>query len=193
MFPSSHAFRLLAVSTVLTLLHFLPRDAMAQSIDTPLDQLAQAQTTAQSYVDANGGTLIPAGRTEIDGRRVSCGYAPTILDTHLNDFGISVPGFIVLNPNLFAGLATPVKLWIFSHECAHQSVGRDEVKADCVAVRRGRREGWLTESGLAQVCEFMKPARSDSSHFSGSQRCELMQRCSRDKEGRSQRSNGDAR
>jgi len=30
---------------------------------------------------------------------------------------------------------------------------------------------------LSQVCEFMKPARADSLHFSGSQRCEAMQQC----------------
>jgi hypothetical protein len=138
---------------------------------------APNQPTAQAYVTANGGKLIPAGRTEIDGRLMTCGSAATVLDPHLGDFGGSYPGFIVLNPTLFAGLATPVKLWIFSHECAHQTVGPDETKADCVAVQHGKREGWLTADGLVKVCEFMKPARADNSHFSGPQRCELMQRC----------------
>jgi hypothetical protein len=91
--------------------------------------------------------------------------------------GSSLPGFLILNPSLFAGLATPVKLWIFSHECAHQTVGPDEVKAGCVAVQRGRREGWLMPAGLTQVCEFMRPARADRSHFNGAQRCELMRKC----------------
>jgi hypothetical protein len=92
-------------------------------------------------------------------------------------FGGSYPGFIVLNPTLFVGLPTPVKLWIFSHECAHQTAGSDEVKADCLAVQRGRREGWLTEDGLGQVCTFMKPAHADSAHFTGTERCALMQQC----------------
>jgi hypothetical protein len=131
----------------------------------------------KAYLAASGGTLIPAGRVEIDGRRMSCGAAPTILDSDLADFGSSARGFIVLNPRLFTGLATSVKLWIFSHECAHQSVGPDEVKADCVAVRRGRREGWLTRTGLTQICEFMSRARGDKSHFTGVQRCGIMKEC----------------
>jgi hypothetical protein len=133
--------------------------------------------SAEAYLAWSGGKLIDAGRTEIDGRRMPCGSSPTILDFHLSDFGASGRGFIVLNPNLFVGLPVPVKLWVFSHECAHQTVGADEGKADCVAVQRGRREGWLTEGGFRQVCDFMKPTRGDSSHFSGPQRCELMQRC----------------
>jgi hypothetical protein len=135
------------------------------------------QQRAADYSAGVGGTLIPAGRTVIDGRRMSCGSAPTVLDSQARDFGESYPGFLVLNPNLFAGLATPVKLWIYSHECAHQTVGRDEGRADCVAVQRGRREGWLSAAGLAQVCDFMKPARANSTHFAGTERCALMQQC----------------
>jgi hypothetical protein len=138
---------------------------------------ARAGTTAESYIAENGGTMIAAGRTEIDGHVMSCGAAPTILDPHYPDFGGSFPGFLVLNPKLFAGLSTPVKLWIFSHECAHQTVGNDEVKADCVAVQRGRRDGWLDAAGLAQVCAFMAPARGDRSHFTGPKRCALMKAC----------------
>ncbi len=133
--------------------------------------------SAQAYMAAHGGTLAPAGTLEIDGRRMTCGRYPTVLDPHLNDFGEAYLGLIVLNPRLFAGLATPVKLWIYSHECGHESVGRDESKADCAAVRRGRREGWLTEKGLAQVCAFMQPAHADSRHFSGPQRCAFMRQC----------------
>ncbi len=108
---------------------------------------------------------------------MGCGPYPTVLDDDFKDFGGAYPGFLVLNPRLFVGQAKPIKLWIFSHECAHETVGTDEVKADCVAVERGRREGWLTEDGLAKVCEFMKPARGDKSHFTGPQRCVLMKQC----------------
>lgn len=143
---------------------------------------AQPNRSADAYVAAHGGSLVPAGRLEIDGRRMTCGQSPTVLDADLDDFGVTLAGIIVLNPQLFAGLATPVKLWIFSHECAHQTVGADEVKADCVAVQRGRREGWLTESGLDQVCAFMRPARGDHTHFTGTQRCALMQQCFKEQE-----------
>jgi len=71
---------------------------------------------------------------------------------------------------------------IYAHECAHQTVGSDEVKADCVAVQRGRLEGWLTEAGLEQVCEFMRPARQDRQHFNGVQRCGMMRQCFRQSE-----------
>ena len=133
--------------------------------------------TPDAYMARHGGTLAPAGRLEIDGRRMTCGNAPTVLDPEYGDYGAAFPGFLILNPRLFAGLATPVKLWIFSHECAHQTVGPNEARADCAAVQRGRDEGWLNASGLEQICEFMQPARPDSQHFSGPLRCELMRQC----------------
>ena len=139
--------------------------------------VVQPDLTAETYIEHHGGTLAPPETLEIDGRRISCGQYPTVLDSDYEDFGGAHPRFLVLNPQRFGGLATPVKLWIYSHECAHQTVGSDEVKADCIAVRRGRREGWLTEAGLQQVCEFMRPARQDRQHFNGVQRCELMRQC----------------
>jgi hypothetical protein len=151
---------------------FLCNPCAAQPLNSVQPGLA-----ADAYIASIGGTLAPAGSLEIDGRLMTCGRYPTVLDPDYRDFGGAHPGFLVLNPRLFGGLATPVKLWIFSHECAHQSVGTDEVKADCAAVQRGRREGWLTESGLEQVCEFMRPARQDQQHFNGVQRCELMRKC----------------
>jgi hypothetical protein len=33
--------------------------------------------------------------------------------------------------------------------------------------------------GLNRVCEFIKPAREDQSHFNGTQRCAFMQECFR--------------
>jgi hypothetical protein len=142
----------------------------------PLDA-APTDLSPEAYVALHGGTLVPAGQLEIDGKVMACGRYPTVLDSQLSDFGASLSGFVILNPRLFGGLATPVKLWIYSHECAHQTVGADEVKADCAAVQRGRREGWLSESGVAQICEFMRSARGDHSHFTGAQRCALMQQC----------------
>lgn len=140
---------------------------------------AESDLGAETYIDHHGGTLAPAGTLEIDGRRISCGQYPTVLDPDLHDFAAAPRSFLILNPDRFAGLATPVKLWIFAHECAHQTAGADEVRADCAAVQRGRRERWLNADGLAQVCEFMRPARADRTHFSGEQRCAEMQQCFR--------------
>lgn len=142
----------------------------------PLNAMG-AGPSPEVYAAARGGTVVPAGMLEIDGRRMACGRYPTVLDSAEHDFGAAPRGFVVLNPQRFGGLSTPVKLWIFSHECAHQTVGPDEVKADCAAVERGRREGWLTSDGLTKICEFIEPARGDQWHVTGPQRCALMQGC----------------
>jgi len=74
-----------------------------------------------------------------------------------------------------------VKLWIHAHECGHQFRGPDEETADCFAVQRGRRQGWLTPAGLDEVCQFMAPTKGDHLHSNGKQRCELMRKCYADK------------
>ena len=96
--------------------------------------------------------------------------------------GPPIPDFLILNPKLLAKVSTSVKLWIHAHECGHQFRGPDEETADCFAVQRGRRQGWLTPDGLEDVCRFISPAKGDSMHFSGSYRCELMRKCYTDSE-----------
>jgi hypothetical protein len=73
-----------------------------------------------------------------------------------------------------------VKQWIYAHECGHQFRGQDEETADCFAVQRGRRQGWLTPEGLEEVCTFISPAKGDAMHFSGSYRCTYMRQCYED-------------
>ena len=70
-----------------------------------------------------------------------------------------------------------MKLWIYSHECGHQFRGPDEETADCFAVQRGRRQGWLSPGGVEEICQFIAPAKGDAMHFSGSHRCEYMRQC----------------
>jgi hypothetical protein len=98
--------------------------------------------------------------------------APTVLDSQLDDYGAAYPGFLILNPKLLAKISTPVKLWIYSHECGHQFRGPDEETADCFAVQRGRRQKWLTPEGLEEICRFISPAKGESMHFKGAERCE---------------------
>jgi len=135
--------------------------------------------TVEEYLAVVGSEAkaIPYGQLRIDGKRVICGKRPTVIDPTLDDYGAAYPTFIILNPKKLEGLPTAVKLWIYSHECAHQFRGPDEVAADCFAVQRGRRQGWLKPEGLAKVCKFIMPARGSSTHFSGVQRCEKMQQC----------------
>jgi hypothetical protein len=134
---------------------------------TPEDYIAQVPTAK----------IVPYNELQIDGRKVNCGKRPTVLDEKLDDYGAAYPGFLILNPKLLGKVSVPVKLWIHAHECGHQFRGPDEETADCFAVQRGRRQGWLSLEGLDEVCKFISPARGDSMHFSGSHRCEAMRRC----------------
>jgi hypothetical protein len=138
-----------------------------------------AGPTPEEYVAHVGGDaeLVPANKLVIDGRRLRCGQRPTVIDNNLDDYGAAYPGFLILNKKLLGRVSTPVKLWIHAHECGHQFRGPDEELADCFAVQRGRAEGWLTATGLEEVCRFIAPAKGDSMHFSGSHRCEAMRQC----------------
>ncbi len=135
--------------------------------------------TPHDYVERNGGgaTIVPAGRLVLDGHRIGCGNWATILDPNLNDYAASYPQFVILNMPYVAKVPTAVKLWIYSHECAHLFGEPDENKADCIAVRRGRAEGWLTPQGFEQVCAFISAGRADALHLGGSDRCTRMRAC----------------
>lgn len=153
--------------------------ALAGAVLLSAASWAMAGPTPEEYVAHVGGDakIIPSGQLRMDGRRMSCGQRPTVLDNQLDDYGAAYPGFLILNPKLLAKVSTPVKLWIHAHECGHQFRGPDEETADCFAVQRGRAERWLTPEGLEEVCKFISPAKGDSMHFSGSNRCDAMRKC----------------
>ncbi len=152
---------------------------IAASIAATFAAFAAAGPTPEEYANHAGpdAKIIPYNALQIDGRKVNCGKRPTVLDDKLDDYGAAYPGFLILNPKLLGKVSSSVKLWIHAHECGHQFRGPDEETADCFAVQRGRRQGWLTPEGLDEVCRFISPARGDSMHFSGSHRCEAMRRC----------------
>ncbi len=148
-------------------------------------QALKANPTPQDYVERNGGgaSIVPAGGLVLDGRRIGCSGRATVLDPQLNDYAAApYPQFVILNMPYIAKVPTAVKLWIYSHECGHLLGGPDESKADCFAVRRGRRDGWLTPQGLDQVCNFISAARPDAVHLGGAERCGLMRQCWRQSE-----------
>ena len=138
--------------------------------------------TPEQYVAHVGGDakIVPAGEFSLDGNRMFCGSRATVLDSKLDDYAAAYPGFLIVNPKLITKVPTPVKLWIYSHECGHQFRGPDEETADCFAVQRGRRQGWLSAEGLEAICQFISPARGDSMHFAGPYRCEAMRKCYED-------------
>lgn len=121
--------------------------------------------------------LIGVGELKIDGHRLFCGRRPTVMDPEFSSWGGAYPGYLILNPKRLAGLSTTIKLFVYAHECGHQFVGRNEDAADCFAVKRGRRYGWLNAEGLAEVCRFMKKLKGDWEHASGTDRCRKMQVC----------------
>jgi hypothetical protein len=142
-----------------------------------------ATPTPDEYVAYVGGAarIVPPGELKLDENRMICGRRPTVIDDKLDDYGAAYPGFLILNTRLLAKVSTPVKMWIFAHECGHQFRGPDEDVADCFAVQRGRREGWLTPAGLEEVCNFISPAKSSNMHYSGANRCESMRKCYADR------------
>jgi hypothetical protein len=171
---------LMAMRSVHKRFHVCASVAMiaAQTIAAATAQPLKTDPTPSDYVERNGsGSIVPAGKLMIDGHPMMCGKAATILDPGLNDYAASYPRFVILNQPLLDKVAPAVKLWIFSHECGHVSGIRDESQADCFGVRRGRREGWLTPSGLDQVCAFISGGQPDAMHFSGPDRCAIMRQC----------------
>ncbi len=145
---------------------------------------ADRDPTPEEYVSKVGGDakIVPVGMLLIDGYKVLCGTRPTVLDSKLDDFGAAYQGFLILNPKLLAKIKSlPVKLWIHAHECGHQFRGPDEEVADCFAVQRGRRQGWLTPEALEDVCAFISPAKGDHLHVNGAKRCEAMRLCYADR------------
>ncbi len=144
--------------------------------------LGEGAPTPEEYVAHVGGDarIVPPGEFKLDGQRMVCGQRPTVIDNQLDDYGAAYPGFLIMNEKLLSRLSTPVKMWIYSHECGHQFRGPDEETADCFAVQRGRRQLWLKSEGIEEICRFISPAKGDSMHFAGSHRCESMRQCFED-------------
>jgi hypothetical protein len=128
---------------------------------------------------APAASLQRDGSLEIAGRSLRCGKVRNALDPRLPNLGISIPStrLLVINPNLLRRYPDSVRLFVFHHECGHHHVGASEFKADCWAVDRGVREGWLDKTGLAGVCRSFGNAPETSTHPSGASRCRNLDRC----------------
>lgn len=121
--------------------------------------------------------LVAPGKLKLAGRTMRCGSTPTQISSTFWDYGGATKGRIILNPVKLAGVPEPVRLWVYAHECGHKIYGPRETRADCYAVERGARKGWLTQTGMSQICEFLKDFPGDYVHPPGSQRCEAMHQC----------------
>lgn len=142
-------------------------------------QFVHAAPTAEEYLAHLGGgaTLIPAGALTYDGQSFACGRFPAMLNARLDDYGAAFFGFVLLNPARFEALPLTLKRYAYAHECGHQYVGYDEGEADCYAVRRGRREGWLDARAMDEICAFINRSKGDGAHALGTRRCRMMRQC----------------
>jgi hypothetical protein len=123
----------------------------------------------------NQGKLVQPGRLVVAGRRLSCGATATLI----RDFdGIAVSSTVImLNMQAMKDLPRPVQWLIYYHECGHILYGPSETAADCYAVRRARREGWLDEKALDDICAVFNIAGHGDLHPDPVQRCNDLRQC----------------
>ncbi|MFA6139539.1 MAG: hypothetical protein WC684_02340, partial [Hyphomicrobium sp.] len=85
------------------------------------------------------------------GRKLSCGKADIYVDRDLPSEGGAGDTILILNPDMMNQQPPTVRLFVFTHECGHISVGDSELDADCFAVNRGVGDRWLDRKGLKEV------------------------------------------
>lgn len=119
--------------------------------------------------------LVPAGRLVIEGRRLSCGSTKTLL----RDFeGFAVSSTVImLNMQALNPLPRQVQWLIYYHECGHILLGQSETAADCYAIKRARREGWLNDQALDDVCAVFNIAGHGPVHPDPQARCDQLRQC----------------
>jgi len=121
------------------------------------------------------GRLVAPGRLVIAGRRLSCGATATLV----RDFeGFAVSSTVImLNMQAMKDLPRPVQWLIYYHECGHILYGPSETAADCYAVRRARREGWLNQKALDDVCAVFNIAGHGPLQPDPEARCNQLRQC----------------
>jgi hypothetical protein len=86
----------------------------------------------------------------------------------------ATPGAIFVNRAILAKMPPAMRSFAIAHECGHQFVGRSEDAADRWAAQEGKRQGWLTQSAVAEICAYTASWQSDAQHSSGAARCETI-------------------
>jgi hypothetical protein len=139
---------------------------------------AQKGPTPKEYVAYVGGTIVPPGKFEVEGRPIACGSRAAVLDKNLNDVTAAYPQFVIINPERFGKLSPTLKLWAFSVGCGFALHGPDQAGADCYATRRGKTESWLSPQGVDQICAWLGPSPGRPyNQVPGLQRCEKIRKC----------------
>jgi len=148
----------------LRILLLLPAALMSLSAPLPVDGAAHAENWVGHSVT-------------LAGRKMACGKADILLDRELPSEGGAGDTTLIFNPEMLKQQPPTVRLFVFSHECGHLTVGDSELDADCFAVGRGVREHWLDRHGLDQVCQSFDGAPETESHPSAKRRCTNLDRC----------------
>ena len=127
------------------------------------------------------GKLVAPGRLVVAGRRLSCGATATLI----RDFeGFAVSSTVImLNMQALKDLPRPVQWLIYYHECGHILFGPSETAADCYAIRRARREGWLSKQSLEDICAVFNIAGHGPVHPDPEARCDQLRQCFAKKSG----------
>lgn len=140
-----------------------------------------AANPEQNVAAFDQGKLVAPGRLVIAGRRLTCGATATLV----RDFeGFAVSSTVImLNIEAIKDLPRPVQWLIYYHECGHIRYGPSETAADCYAVRRARREGWLDEKALDDICAVFNIAGHGPLHPDPEERCNQLRQCFANKRG----------
>jgi hypothetical protein len=134
-----------------------------------------ASSPSEDVAAYDQGKLVAPGRLVIAGRRLSCGTTATLV----RDFeGFAVSSTVImLNMQAMKDLPRPVQWLIYYHECGHIFYGPSETAADCYAVRRARREGWLDQKALDDICAVFNIAGHGPLHPDPEARCSQLRQC----------------
>ena len=123
-----------------------------------------------------------------DARRypVALESAPQLNDVGMARIKRNGAPVIFLNPRILERLPPAVQLFWYAHECAHHVLGhmlgvpkvRNEMDADCWAIRIGRNQGWFRRQDLRNMYHyFINNPGSPWGHLPGPQRLQHFANC----------------